>query len=498
MKKWVIKIVAILILLVGSATYLFLDQQKKIISSKQVAEESGFNLNELLTLNERDGFYDNINQLIVKRGDVTISRSDGTINKVTTKGTLNAGDTLKINQGSEAEIQWFEGSISRLTEGTELTIKAAAYDKDNIGQTKIRIFAKAGTIWSKVVSLVDGESEFSILSANAIAGVRGSTFNYILENGNPIVESIEHSAFLGILDKNRKIKESKTIVSGQQATIRESKLKIDPIEDEKLKDLWHKNNTNEDIKAAEKLKKKNLEQIAELAGPLPGDINYEKKNEAILKYLKSIETPEEYIMAELKIGRIRVYEAIALIEKEEAGKSTKAKKTKESIANYYATIESYKSLHKSAIEAWRTQVELKATKNNIIGAIDIAHADISDELEAEIKNQIKNELKVLDRALEGILADEESLYEIKENIRQAHIELETDPKKKKQAEEKAMERKQFELNDLAKKPGINPELIKKQINPTNPKSIPKPKPSTKPLKTNHKKSPLSDKENNNS
>lgn len=480
MKKWIIKIVVIVILSVGSTTYLFLDQQKEIISSKQVAEGNGFNLNELLSLNEKEGFYEDINQLIIKRGNATIIRNNGSIKKVSAEGILNAGDTLKINQGSEAEIRWFEGSISRLTEGTELTIKTATYDKDNIGQTKIRIFAKAGTIWSKVVSLVDGESEFSILSTNSIAGVRGSTFNYVLENGNPTVESIEHSAFLSMLDENNEIKESKTIISGQQATIEESKLKIDPIEDEKLMDLWHKNNASKDIKETKKLKKKNLEQITKLAGSLPGDIDYEKKNEAILKYLESTKTPEERIMAELKIGRMRVYEAIALIKKAEAGKSEEHK------ANYYAALESYKSSHQLAAKGWQTQTELKAAKDSIAEPLDIAHADIGSGLEAEVNNQIKNELKVLDRALEGILADEESLYEIKIHIRQAHVELETDPKKKKQAKEKAMERKQFELNDLAKKTGVNPELIKKQT-----KNIPKPKPSAKPPKPNHEKNPPS-------
>ncbi len=177
MKKRIITWIIILVVLfggAGSAYYFMMPEELPVPES--MVKEIVVDIDELLAKQEK-GLYEDENKLIVKKGNVSVYRTDGKEDEVATETTVFEGDEIKVHGGSSAEIQWFDGSISRLSGGTEITVEEAGFNPENKSETKIRLFAKVGTIWSRVVNIIDSESEYSILSASAIAGVRGSTFN---------------------------------------------------------------------------------------------------------------------------------------------------------------------------------------------------------------------------------------------------------------------------------------------------------------------------------
>lgn len=457
MKKRIITWVVILIVLFGGAgsAYYFLMPAEPEPIVENIVKKPTVNIDALLAKQEK-GLYEDENKLIVKTGNVSVTRTDGTEDEVATETTVSTGDQIVVQGGSSAEIQWFDGSITRLAGGTDIRIEEASYDPEDKSKTTIQIFANVGTIWSKVVNIIDDESEYSILSASAIAGVRGSTFNYILEeDGEPLVESIEHSAFLAKLvpsktegrEENNQYEEIKTIVKGQQASLTEEKeIEVHQIAEEKLDDEWHADNLTEDERAEKKLKEKNLERIAELAGPLPGDPDYESKNEAIQKLLDSIENPMEKVQIESQIDGIRIYEAVALMNNAD---------------NLIKTAEGIKETKEEQIDEMHALgLILMSNVHKQMGDIGQIKTLLTegDPIERR-RNMMQIKLKLMARNLGGVLADEENLYEMKEIIREMHIELEDDPEAKEFAEKKAMESKLFELTDLAEKDGVDPLLL---------------------------------------
>lgn len=353
-------------------------------------------------------FYEAGNVVRVSRGAVSLQKANGTRIEITTASLVAAGDRLTVSRDGEAEIQWFEGSVSRLAAGTEIEIKKADYDRENISKTQIAFFATRGKIWNKVMRLIDGDSEFLIESTESIAGVRGSVFNYVLEEGKkPTVACLDHAILL--TDKSRP--ESMTIiVGGEEATLTQGAIEVEKIPDLKLKEVWYADNKAKDEIQTENIKQKNFERIKAIAGILPGEMDYEKKKEALEDYLGSLENPEEQKRVRAQMDRLAFYENLAVLDS---------------------------SALKVSITAWKEN--------------------------ATDKERMKNELKGIERRLGEVLADEKDLYELKEIIREEHIRLESDPDKQKRAMEKGVERKLYELNDLSEKEGVDPKIIEEQL-----------------------------------
>jgi len=95
---------------------------------------------------------------------------------------LESGDKVRIIWDSSlALIEWWDGSITRLSGNTKLSIGEANVSKD---YTKINISFDliSGKTWSNVVSFLGQDSYFKQNFDNVEAWVRGTVFNVDLEN----------------------------------------------------------------------------------------------------------------------------------------------------------------------------------------------------------------------------------------------------------------------------------------------------------------------------
>lgn len=108
-------------------------------------------------------------------GDVTYTKSGGSrSNTVYQDLALNQGDTISTGSGASVVLRIVDRD-------DELTIgeNAEVYISDlmeNGGAKKSKLKAWAGSMWSKVKSLVSSEDEFEVETPTAVMGVRGTQF----------------------------------------------------------------------------------------------------------------------------------------------------------------------------------------------------------------------------------------------------------------------------------------------------------------------------------
>ena len=94
--------------------------------------------------------------------------------RVNTK--LKQGDRVRIGTKSKAEIITFDGDIIRLAQNSELTI--SYLQKNPVKKIKKkRLFLHIGRMWNKTKSLLRSESEYTVMTPNAISGIRGTAYN---------------------------------------------------------------------------------------------------------------------------------------------------------------------------------------------------------------------------------------------------------------------------------------------------------------------------------
>jgi len=389
--------------------------------------ETAFDIEALLAEDVLAGLYNKENTLIINDGNATIKRADGTEEMVFDSTNVGVNDTIRVNANSVATLNWFDGSVSRLQAGTKLTITKADYNPENVAETDINFKVISGEVWSKVINLIDEDSEFLSYGGTVVAGVRGSAFNFVVANGTVEVESLEHTAFVAEVDPdtNEVIEDSETIVvSGEQAIITD-KVVVEDIPEEKLERRWIKDNTVRDVKVSERIQKRNLKRIQQLAGPLPGQPGYKAKQEAIQNHLDAIEDPNQRAQAEARVAKLHAREVVA------------AALSGGAVADV-------------AIQIQQAKAQIEAS-------------DLSDATKAKIQRQLQSEVKVIDRALDSVLADNENLYEVKEALREQRVELEDNAEAKQRIQEKIAERRLYELDDLVKKKGVKEEIIERHL-----------------------------------
>lgn len=88
--------------------------------------------------------------------------------------SLEAGDTIKTDDFSSAEITFFDGSTIELQAGTEIEVVSLDISTDT-GSTTITLEQTIGTTISRVTKLLDPASRYEVETPTGVAAVRGSS-----------------------------------------------------------------------------------------------------------------------------------------------------------------------------------------------------------------------------------------------------------------------------------------------------------------------------------
>lgn len=409
------------------------DIDPKRVGESDAGGKSSDQIDKLLAPPTADNFYESKTVLKMTAGSAEVKRADGKTETVTAETNVGPGDTIKILAKGAGVVTWFDDSISRLKEGTELTIDKADFNPENITETKVNFHVVSGEVWSKVRALVDKKSEFLSYSGNVVSGVRGSTYNMIVTNEGVAVESIAHAAFMADFDpKTKAIGKPKTLVRGQVAKAsrvssgKKVAIEIDKIPPKRLTDSWMVDNDKEDVKIEKVLRQKNLKRLLDRAGALPGEAGYEQKMKQVNDRLGQLKDPIEKSKLETRIAQMRANESLALALKNPEGFSPEGMGEK-----------------------------LDALK----GAIE--NSGLSDDLKRTMMMESQRELKAWDRSLEDVLPFEEKLYKAKEMLRNGEMEMSPTSEIRGEIEGKILQRRYFELGDaMEKSPTLSDEYLK--------------------------------------
>ncbi|HEX6531423.1 MAG TPA: FecR domain-containing protein [Nitrospira sp.] len=107
--------------------------------------------------------------LSVLAGEVTIIPPEGGVGKPASNGmTVAVGTRVQTGKKSTALITFVDGSTLTVQPESDVTIKQADIGKQ---RSRVTVGVNVGTVWARVVKLVDPESSFSLQSNTATATV---------------------------------------------------------------------------------------------------------------------------------------------------------------------------------------------------------------------------------------------------------------------------------------------------------------------------------------
>lgn len=128
----------------------------------------------------------------LQEGTVEIQRAgQGAFAEAAEGQTLREGDVIRTGPDGRAEIEYFDGSITRLDFNTTFTIVALTDDAEG-GSTVIEADQASGGTFSRVVELTGSQSRFETSTPTAVASVRGTDYFVLMnDDATQIVGVIE-------------------------------------------------------------------------------------------------------------------------------------------------------------------------------------------------------------------------------------------------------------------------------------------------------------------
>lgn len=104
------------------------------------------------------------------KGDVFVSR-EGRLISAMAHLALQEGDKIVTKSGSFVTVHFFDDSVSRLGENTNLEIKKLYTEPLHPMVTVVQLFLKEGRLWSRVINMIDDRSEFTVETSKVRANV---------------------------------------------------------------------------------------------------------------------------------------------------------------------------------------------------------------------------------------------------------------------------------------------------------------------------------------
>ncbi|HSN89801.1 MAG TPA: FecR family protein [Anaeromyxobacteraceae bacterium] len=107
-------------------------------------------------------------------GDATRAAS-GRSEALAVGSAVREGDVIETRRRTRLEIALADGSLLRLGPNSRVALESAAFGATPEDR-KVTARLAVGAVWATVARAVGGESRFEVRTANAVAGVRGTTF----------------------------------------------------------------------------------------------------------------------------------------------------------------------------------------------------------------------------------------------------------------------------------------------------------------------------------
>lgn len=121
-------------------------------------------------------------RIVATEGAVTVRGTDGTERVAAQNMVLAEGEKVVTGADGKATIDWFGTGETRLGESTTVLLQRAQTSE---GATQVRLRLETGRVWSRVLRLLDLDSDVSVETTDVVATVRGTSFDVQKMNGGP-------------------------------------------------------------------------------------------------------------------------------------------------------------------------------------------------------------------------------------------------------------------------------------------------------------------------
>ena len=144
--------------------------------------------------------------------DASVAHSGGAFSSAASGTFVQPGDSVKTDAKGRAQIQFPDGTITRLASNTEIAINSSHFAKDGHVHD-ISVTDKLGRTLNSVQKLVSGAS-VQVIGNTTTASVRGTLFEVLVNGDGTVVIKL----FVGGLDVNGKSGHVH-LTEGQQVTV---------------------------------------------------------------------------------------------------------------------------------------------------------------------------------------------------------------------------------------------------------------------------------------
>lgn len=119
-------------------------------------------------------------------GTVEVATGGGAFESAVDGGTLLADDVIRTGADGLAEIEYLDGSVTRLDHNTTLTIERVASIPDTPDSKLIETTLEQGRTYHRVQPISDPESHFEVRAGNTIAAADGAAYILTQAPADPV------------------------------------------------------------------------------------------------------------------------------------------------------------------------------------------------------------------------------------------------------------------------------------------------------------------------
>lgn len=164
-------------------------------------------------------------------GTVFVLRN-GKLLPATVSFSLQEGDVILTKENSFASVRFFDDSVSRMAENTQIALKRLSSEPFNPVATQIELLLQSGRSWFRVLNLVDEKSLFTVETSQVAASVsKRAAFDLqvrLYENYLSVFDNVVDYSLI-----NDFLPQSKSLLAGFQAHVsKDGKVKTSVIADE--------------------------------------------------------------------------------------------------------------------------------------------------------------------------------------------------------------------------------------------------------------------------
>lgn len=253
---------------------------------------------------------------------------------------VQAGDLIKVGEGSEAVVRFFDDTELRLAENSVFLISQLAVSPVFGRQAIIEVSLHEGTAWVQTLNVEDGYAGFVLSTRDATLKTLNGTFNVAtrLDTTTSIFVLHNKVELTSLVAETRQAVETIKLSTDQKATIHTVNgrpvITTDDLSQQDISTTWVQNNLYSDHEHLTMLRENGIDRLTLIAGTLPGHMLYPIKQAK--ERLKLALSSDSDLSIQIEIANSRLNEAIVLFEAGEQQKGREALMAYQSMARQIA------------------------------------------------------------------------------------------------------------------------------------------------------------------